>query len=100
MTYELSLEYGSYPVKEREGFLESRKTTPDFLTGNPELVTKIDQMNALFHELFLTIECTFHYVGSQYPEKIAQLRTMYEEISQQLLETYPDKDITIEYFIL
>ncbi|MGT2866357.1 hypothetical protein [Streptococcus fryi] len=100
MTYELSLEYGSYPVKEREGFLESRKVAPDFLNDNPELVKKIDDMNTLFHELFLTIECTFHYIGSQYPDKITKLHQMYDHIANELVNHYPEQDIHIEYFIL
>lgn len=100
MTYELSLEYGSYPVKERDGLLESRKSVPDFLKEDSQLVAKIDEMNALFHELFLTIECTFHYVGSQYPDKIAKLRLMYEDIAQELTERYAEQGIHIEYFIL
>lgn len=100
MTYELSLEYGSYPVKERDGFLESRKIAPDFLMEDNDLVAKIDQMNALFHELFLTIECTFHYIGSQYPDKIKRLHQMYDEIAEELVSKYPEQDIHIEYFIL
>ena len=100
MTYELSLEYGSYPVKERDGYLDSRKTAPEFLKQDRKLLTKIDEMNDLFHQLFLTIECTFHYVGSQYPEKIEQLRQLYQEVAQTLTENYPDENIHIEYFIL
>lgn len=100
MTYELSLEYGSYPVKERDGLLDSRKNVPAFLQGDSQLVAQIDAMNALFHELFLTIECTFHYVGSQYPDKIAQLRLMYEDVAQTLTKNYPEQAIHIEYFIL
>lgn len=100
MTYELSLEYGSYPVKTTEAFLVERQQAPEFLSGNQELLDKIDKMNELFHELFLTIECTFHYIGSQYPEKIATIKSLYEEVAQELQETYPEVDIKIEYFIL
>lgn len=100
MTYELSLEYGSYPVKTTEAFLEERKQAPEFLSGNQSLLNKIEEMNNLFHELFLTIECTFHYVGSQYPEKIQTIKNLYDEVAEELLTTYPEQDIKIEYFIL
>ncbi|MGT2895591.1 hypothetical protein ACVRZR_04325 [Streptococcus entericus] len=100
MTYELSLEYGSFPVKVVDAFATERKEAPSFLQGNTELLEKLEQMNALFHELFLTIECTFHYVGSNFPDKIATLRQMYDDIATELTQTYPEQDIQIEYFIL
>lgn len=100
MTYELSLEYGSYPVKARQAFMADRQTAPDFLSDNPELLDKIDHMNTLFHELFLTIECTFHYIGSNFPEKIATLKTLYHEVAEELTQRYPEQAIKIEYFIL
>lgn len=100
MTYELSLEYGSFPVKVVDAFAVERKTAPDFLLDNAPLLAKLEEMNSLFHELFLTIECTFHYVGSNFPDKIEQLRGMYEEVATELTQNYPDQDITIEYFIL
>lgn len=100
MTYELSLEYGSFPVKVVDAFLVERKSAPEFLQGNAVLLAKLEEMNSLFHELFLTIECTFHYIGSNFPDKIATLRQMYEEVAQELTATYPEQDIQIEYFIL
>lgn len=100
MTYELSLEYGSFPVKVLDAFLVERQSAPEFLQGNTALMAKLEEMNSLFHELFLTIECTFHYVGSNFPDKIEVLRQMYQEVAQELTETYPEQDITIEYFIL
>lgn len=100
MAYELSLEYGSYPVKTIDGFALERQTAPQFLHDNPALLDKIDRMNTLFHELFLTIECTFHYIGSNFPEKIARLRTLYNEVAEELTQTYPEQAIKIEYFIL
>lgn len=98
--YELCLEYGSYPLKPVQGFHDERQAAPAFLADNPALLAKLELMNSLFHELFLTIECTFHYIGSQYPDKIAQLKGLYQEVSEELLVSYPDQDITIEYFIL
>lgn len=100
MTYELSLEYGSYPVKVRDGLWGERKTAPEFLLGNQPLLDKIETMNQLFHELFLTIECTFHYVGSQYPEKIQTIKAMYEDVAEELTQSYPEQGVVIEYFIL
>lgn len=100
MTYELSLEYGSYPVKTTDAFLVERQQAPEFLAGNQALLDKIDEMNRLFHELFLTIECTFHYVGSQSPDKIATIKTLYDEVATELQTSYPDIPIKIEYFIL
>lgn len=100
ITYELSLEYGSYPIKVRDALWNERQSTPDFLLDNQPLLEKLDKMNQLFHELFLTIECTFHYVGSQYPEKIQAIRHMYEEVTQELNNCYPEQTIMIEYFLL
>lgn len=100
MTYELSLEYGSFPVKVKDGLIGERQSAPEFLAGNQALLTKLETMNELFHDLFLTIECTFHYVGSQYPEKIDELRNLYEEVAQELSATYPEQGIVIEYFLL
>lgn len=100
MLYELSLEYGSYPVKEINGFLDNRREIPDFLKNNPELTEKIKTMNTLFHELFLTIECTFHYIGHEFPEKIAVIKQLYHEVAESLLTNYKEEDIKIETFIL
>lgn len=100
MTYELSLEYGSYPVKEINAFLENRTEVPDFLKNDSELLEKLDHMNNLFHDLFLTIECTFHYIGHEYPDKIAELKVLYQEVTEYLEKNYPDHDIVIERFIL
>lgn len=100
MTYELSLEYGSFPVKVVDAFMSERQTAPEFLQDNTALLNKLEEMNALFHELFLTIECTFHYVGSNFPDKIEQLRIMYQDVAEELTRTYPEQNIKVEYFIL
>lgn len=100
MTYELSLEYGSFPVKEIDGFLDNRRSVPDFLAADTQLLATLEEMNTLFHELFLTIECTFHYIGHEYPEKIAQVKSLYQEVSQILESKYADQNIKIEAFIL
>lgn len=100
MTYELCLEYGTYPLTPVDAFAEERTAIPEFIKDNAPLLEKMETMNALFHDLFLTIECQFHYIGSEYPEKRAQIKFLYEEISQELLSTYPEQDIQIDPFIL
>lgn len=102
MTYEFSLEYGTYPVKIalKDSLMMSKYEVPDFLATNDQLHQKLLTMNELFHELFLTLECQSHYIGHEFPEKIAQIRTLYQETSQELLTSYPDLDIKIEHFLL
>lgn len=101
MVYEFCLEYGAYPVKPIEGFAYERNHIPDFLQDNPELLARLETLNQLFHDLFVTIECRFDYVGKQYPEKIAALRPLYESLAQDLIATYGEsQSIRIEPFIL
>ncbi len=101
MIYEFCLEYGSFPVKERNGFFCERQEVPAFLKHDTELVAKLTEMNVLFHELFLTIECKFDYIGGQFPEKIEQIRALYEETSKETLEKYSNKVVIyVEDFLL
>lgn len=100
MTYELCLEYGTYPLTFVDAYLGQDQEAPDFISEDAELIEKIDTMNELFHELFLTIECQFHYIGSEYPEKRAQIKDLYQEVTEILKQRYSDYDIIIEHFIL
>ncbi|MFC3929092.1 hypothetical protein ACVR05_03875 [Streptococcus caprae] len=101
MNYELCLEYGSYPLKPIDALLDQRKTAPFFLKEDTALLEKIEEMNTLFHELFLTIECQFHYIGPQFPEKIERLRGLYADVAQDIKDKYADQEaIKIEPFIL
>lgn len=100
MTYEFCLEYGAYPLIPTDALQDERQKAPDFIKNNSVLIAKIDKMNKLFHDLFLTIECQFHYIGSQYPDKIALIKGMYFEIIEELKSTYPEIDIKFEYFVL
>lgn len=90
MIYEVCLEYGSFPVKERNGFFYERQAVPEFLKDNTALVEKLTKMNDLFHELFLTIECKFDYIGGQFPDKIEEIHALYEETTQEIREKYSD----------
>lgn len=101
MIYEVCLEYGSFPVKERNGFFYERQEVPDFLKNDTALVEKLTKMNDLFHELFLTVECKFDYIGGQFPDKIEEIRALYEETTQEIREKYSD-DVVIyfEEFLL
>lgn len=100
MTYELCLEYGTYPFTPKEAFADERNAIPEFIKNDQNLLAKLEEMNELFHQLFLTIECQFHYIGSEQPAKIAQVKALYEETADLLLKNYPDKDIHIEHFVL
>lgn len=99
--YEFVLEYGSFPVKLIDGFVDNRTEIPDFLKEDTELVVRLEEINALFHQLFLTIECKFDYIGKQFPDKIDKLRSLYHPLAEELLERYGNTvDLTIEPFIL
>ncbi|MGT2742002.1 hypothetical protein [Streptococcus plurextorum] len=100
MTYELCLEYGTYPLTPQDAFAEERKSIPDFIQEDHQLLALLEEMNRLFHELFLTIECQFHYIGSEYPEKIAKIRTLYDQTAEYLSTNYPDQTIHVEHFVL
>lgn len=100
MTYEFCLEYGAYPLIPIDALRDERQKIPDFIKDNSVLIAKIDKINKLFHELFLTIECQFHYIGSQYPDKISKIKSLYFEIIEELQSTYPEMDIKFEYFVL
>lgn len=102
MTYEFSLEYGTYPVKIplADPLMIAGYDIPDFLADNHELQHKLTTMNNLFHELFLVLECQSHYIGHEFPDKIAQIRQLYEESSQELVASYPDLNFRIEHFLL
>lgn len=99
--YEFCLEYGCFPVKKRDDFADHRTTIPDFLKEDQELVAQLEEINQLFHELFITIECRFDYIGKQFPDKIEQIHILYDHIAEQLIQKYGDKeDIIIELFLL
>ncbi|TWT12107.1 hypothetical protein [Streptococcus sp. sy004] len=102
MTYEFSLEYGTYPVKKPvvDSLLMSKYEVPGFLVDNDQLHQKLLSMNQLFHELFLTLECQSHYIGHEFPDKIADIRKLYQETSQELIDNYPDLNFKIEHFLL
>lgn len=100
MIYELCLEYGTYPLTPKEAYADDRKAIPSFIADNQELLDILESMNTLFHELFLTIECQFHYIGPEFPEKIQTIKKLYQEASDKLLKDYPEKTIHIEPFVL
>lgn len=95
MAYELCLEYGTYPLTVLDAQFGEDNEIPDFIKDDTVLLDKLELMNTLFHELFLTIECQFHYVGFDQPEKRQKIKEMYLEISQYLKEHYPEEDIKI-----
>ncbi|HEM2814864.1 TPA: hypothetical protein U0620_000582 [Streptococcus suis] len=99
--YEFVLEYGSFPVKVIDDFVNNRSEIPDFLKEDEEMIARLNEINELFHQLFLTIECKFDYIGKQYPDKIEQLRTLYYPLADDLLDKYSDRvKLKIEPFIL
>ncbi|KGR72737.1 hypothetical protein ACVRWQ_02655 [Streptococcus phocae subsp. salmonis] len=100
MTYELCLEYGTYPLTVSNALLGQDNEVPEFIQHDQPLLDQLELMNSLFHDLFLTIECQFHYVGFEFPEKRHRIKSLYEEVSQYLIDTYPEQDITIEPFLL
>ncbi|MER0122702.1 hypothetical protein ABPH35_03855 [Streptococcus sp. ZJ93] len=99
--YEFCLEYGCFPIKKIDDFADMRKEIPEFLKDDSELIAQLEHINTLFHELFLTIECKFDYIGKQFPNKIAVIHTLYDEIAAQLLAKYGEAEqIKIELFLL
>lgn len=100
MTYELCLEYGTYPLSPLDALMDQDQTAPDFIAGDQALLEKLNRMNELFHQLFLTIECQFHYVGSEFPEKRAQIKELYDDVAYILKNQYSQYDIKIEHFVL
>lgn len=100
MTYELCLEYGTYPITPIEAYADERQAIPDFIKEDYQLLAMLEEMNKLFHELFLTIECQFHYIGSEFPDKIAKIKDLYEQTVDHLNTIYSNQDIVIEHFLL
>lgn len=99
--YEFVLEYGSFPVKLIDGFVDNRVEIPEWLEGDEEMIARLHAINELFHQLFLTIECKFDYIGKQFPEKIEQLRALYHPLATDLLAKYGKSvELKIEPFIL
>lgn len=99
--YEFVLEYGSFPVKLIDGFVDNRTDIPDFLKEDEEMIARLHSINELFHQLFHTIECKFDYIGKQFPDKIEDLRELYHPLAADLVARYGDTvNLTIEPFIL
>ncbi len=91
----------SFPVKLIDGFVNNRSEIPDFLKEDEEMIARLNEINELFHQLFLTIECKFDYIGKQFPDKIEQLRELYHPLADDLLAKYSNKiELKIEPFIL
>lgn len=55
MTYELCLEYGTYPLRPVDAWADEINTAPAFITEDKKLLELLEEVNTLFHELFLTI---------------------------------------------
>ncbi|EFY02928.1 hypothetical protein [Streptococcus dysgalactiae] len=100
MTYELCLEYGTYPLSLVDATLGEDQNPPEFIQDDQVLLNKLDIMNQLFHDLFATIESQFHYIGFSMPEKRAQIRELYDEVVTILETKYKDYPIVIEKFLL
>ena len=99
--YEFVLEYGSFPVKLIDGFVDNRIEIPDFLKDDEEMIQRLTDINSLFHQLFHTVECKFDYIGKQFPDKIEELHKLYHPLAEDLVQKYGDTiDLTIEPFIL
>lgn len=99
--YEFCLEYGCFPVKRIDDFAYHRNTIPDFLNEDKEILVQLEEINQLFHELFITIECRFDYIGKQFPDKIDQIHLLYDTIAAQLITKYGEQEqIIIEPFLL
>ena len=82
MTYELCLEYGTYPLRPVDAWADEINTAPAFITEDKKLLELLEEVNTLFHELFLTIECSFHYSGHDFPEKRAMVLRTWRAQSQ------------------
>ncbi|CDN66777.1 hypothetical protein HMPREF1884_01224 [Streptococcus agalactiae] len=65
-----------------------------------KLLELLEEVNTLFHELFLTIECSFHYIGHDFPEKRAKITQIYHVIIEHLSIHYPEYDIKIESLLM
>lgn len=100
MTYELCLEYGTYPLTVKDPFLGQDQELPDVFQKDQKLVDMLDLINDLFHELFLTIECQFHYIGHEFPEKRAKIASFYQEIIEYLKEHFSDQDIIFHSLLI
>lgn len=100
MTYELCLEYGTYPLTVKDPFLGQDQELPDVFQKDQKLVDMLDLINDLFHELFLTIECQFHYIGHEFPEKRAKIVSLYQEIVEYLKEHFSDQDIIFHSLLI
>lgn len=90
--YELCLEFGVFPVQEKGGdndpFLSGSKSIPTFLQDNPDMIARLEEVNALFHQLFCTIECTFYYIGVEHPDIVAKVRELYDSIARDMVAQY------------
>ncbi|HGY5365968.1 TPA: hypothetical protein ACNYDY_000402 [Streptococcus pyogenes] len=100
MTYELCLEYGTYPLSRVDAYWGEDQNPPTFIQEDRLLCHKLETMNHLFHDLFVTIESQFHYVGFNMPEKRAQIRILYQEVATILKSKYKDYPVKIETFLL
>ncbi|KHD45115.1 hypothetical protein ACVRZD_02690 [Streptococcus hongkongensis] len=100
MTYELCLEYGTYPLTVEDAQLDQDNEIPDFIKNDQDLLAKLERVNTLFHELFLTIECQFHYIGNEQPKKRHEIAKLYDEIITILQTNYTDQDIIIRKLLI
>ena len=55
MTYELCLEYGTYPLSRVYAYWGEDQNPPTFIQEDRLLCHKLETMNHLFHDLFVTI---------------------------------------------
>ncbi|HGA1060336.1 TPA: hypothetical protein ACGQ3O_002172 [Streptococcus agalactiae] len=59
MTYELCLEYGTYPLRPVDAWADEINTAPAFITEDKKLLELLEEVNTLFHELHAVRMKTF-----------------------------------------
>lgn len=96
--YELCLEYGTFPISLTADDATDLKSVPAFLAEDSEFVEKLHKMNDLFHSLFVEIEGDIDFIGRETPEKIENLRGLYNEIAEVVKDKY--SHVRVEDFYL
>lgn len=69
MIYELCLEYGIYLFRFVDVWVDEINIVFVFIIEDKKFLEFLEEVNILFYEFFLMIECFFYYIGYDFLEK-------------------------------
>lgn len=91
-TISVGLEWGSYPIQELDskGFIVDDISAEE-LGMDREFCNKIQKLQNMYDDLFVNNEKEFSYIGNEKPEEVKNIKDIYSDVVDELLDKLKDK---------